>query len=132
MKSKIYELISYGIFGCITTLINLVLFYLFTEAGLYYLWSNTISYIIAVIINYVCNIFFVFPSSAKSGKGQWLQLAKFVSLRLFSLLIDNALFYIIVSVFGFPVYISRIMLSAAIILFTYVINKLFVFSKKKS
>lgn len=99
---------------------------------MYYLWSNTISYIIAVIINYVCNIFFVFPSSAKSGKGQWLQLAKFVSLRLFSLLIDNALFYIIVSVFGFPVYISRIMLSAAIILFTYVINKLFVFSKKKS
>lgn len=129
--AKFAELIKYGLFGVITTAINLLLFALFKELGMHYLWANTVSYIIAVIINFVFNQRYVFEQTAKRGsKNYWIQFVKFVVLRIVSLGVDNGLFYVLVTIFGWPVYPSRIGLSIVIILVTYIINKIFIFRKK--
>lgn len=133
MLSKIkqyFELIKYCFFGGITTLINLALLYVFVEAGMNYIVANTIAYIIAVIVNYLFSVFFVFEEKAEGVKENIVQFGKFCSVRVGSLVLDNALFYLCVSILRAPLWPSRIILSVAIIVGTYLLNKIFVFIKK--
>ena len=128
---KLIELIKYGFFGAVTTAINLLLFALLKEMGMYYILANTLSYIVAVVINYFFNQRYVFEAAAQKGTKQaQTQFYKFVFLRIVSLAVDNALFYLLVTLLHLPVYPSRIGLSLAIILATYFINKVFVFSSR--
>lgn len=62
MGEKIVELFKYGIYGVITTIINLALFFGLEKIGVYYLAANTLSYIIAVVINYFLNKKYVFKT----------------------------------------------------------------------
>lgn len=130
-KIKQYsELIKYCIFGGITTLINLVILYMLVALGMNYIIANTIAYIIAVFINYFLNAFFVFTKKAVGVRENVVQFGKFCSVRVGSLVLDNVLFYLCVSVLGGPLWPSRIILSVVIILGTYLLNKVFVFIKK--
>ena len=121
------EAILYIFCGGVTTAINLAIFYGLTELGVYYLISNTVGYYIAVIINYVLNDRLVFNQNKMTGKNGKVKLIKFIFLRTGSLLVDNALFYILVSIIGFHVYITRICLSIAIILVNYIWSKYKIF-----
>lgn len=123
------ELAKYGVFGCITTGINLGLFFIMTKAGMYYLLSNSLSYCIAVVVNYIFNYRYVFHDKGEKQHWKWKEFFKFFLVRLGSLLADNTLFFILVSLLHVNVYVARIGLSIAVILATYVVNKLFVFKK---
>ena len=84
MLSKIrqyFELIKYCFFGGITTLLNLALLYVFVEMGMNYIVANTIAYIIAVVVNYVFSVFFVFEEKAEGVKQNIVQFGKFCSVR---------------------------------------------------
>ena len=61
------------------------------------------------------------------GKKEFL---KFFLVRVISLALDNVLFYMLVDVFDFNVYFSRISLSIVIIWVTFLINKNYVFSQR--
>ena len=129
---KIIELFKYGIFGAITTAINLALFFGIDHLHImYYLVANTIAYFIAVVINYVLNRYFVFEKNENQNKTDTAkQFGKFVLLRVVSLGVDNLLFYLLVSKCHLNKTVSRIGLSFVIIMITYVINKLFIFNSK--
>lgn len=127
--NQLVELIKYGFFGGITTLINLALFFLFTQMGMQYIIANTISYIIAVIINYFLNQFFVFKTTGKPTAKKRTEFINFFLVRLGSLCVDNVLFFIVVDVFNINLYFGRITLSLLIIMLTFIVNKKFVFKK---
>ena len=131
-RQKLRELISYGVFGVITTAINLLLFFGLESIGIYYIWANSIAYFLAVIINYIFNKKFVFieGNAINNKKEQLVQLLKFIGMRLASLMVDNALCYVLVTILGFNMFFSRIGLSIAIILATFVINKIWIFKTK--
>ncbi|WP_440960893.1 GtrA family protein [Paenibacillus nitricinens] len=127
---NIIEFIKYGFWGAVTTGINLLAFFWLESLGMYYIVANIVSYIFAVFVNYILNKKFVFKSDSseyKDGK----QLIKFFIVRLVSLLIDNILFYLLVSALHYNVNFSRVFLSLAIIIATFGVNKLFVFNTKK-
>lgn len=129
--NKFAELIKYGFFGVITTALNLLLFALLKELGMHYIWANTVSYVIAVVVNFVVNQRFVFERVAEqSSKQYFFQFSKFAIMRFISLGVDNGLFFVMVTLWGWPVYLSRIGLSVVLILATYGINKVFVFKRK--
>ena len=144
MKQKLIELIKYGFWGGITTLINLALFAFIDSLNImHYVVANGIAYVIAVIINYFCNKYFVFTSPDQTAVGKKenaAQFIKFIILRAFSLLIDSVLFYIFVEWLEDLVVINigfittrliiRVVLSAAIIMATFVFSKLFIFKTK--
>lgn len=130
--TDIYELFRYAFWGGITTILNLILLYLFLKIHLYYIIANTIAYVIAVIINYLTNIWFVFPLANTNHEIQTGQFLKFVSVRVVALGIDDGLFFILVSLLKFPIWPSRITLSISIILATYVINKIFIFTLSRN
>ena len=118
MKSQVLEFLRYIFFGVITTALNLFLLKVFIDLNIYYILANTIAYIIAVIFNYILNQKYVFLNSKKENIIEMKsQFTKFFLIRIFSLLIDNGLFYLFVTVFNFP--------------WTFLFNKFFVFVSKK-
>lgn len=120
------EIIKYAFWGGVSTVINLVLlFALLKFTKIYYLLANIISYVVAVIVNYVTNKRYVFNSS-KNAKEEFV---KFIFVRLVSLMLDTVCYYILVDILGGNKYLSKILLSMVIIIATYIINKLFVFKK---
>ena len=131
MTKDAKELIRYLFFGAITVRINILLLKLFIDLGVYYILSNIISYFIAVIINYIFNKYYVFKSfEIKKTKIINEQFLKFVGMRVVSLILDNFLFYICVSILQYPIYLSRIVLTIIIIALTFILNKFFIFVNK--
>ena len=129
MKNLI-QIIKYSFWGCITTAINLLLFFILEYVGVYYIVANTLAYFIAVVINYIFNQKFVFEVDTDS-RTKRIQLIKFILMRAVSLGVDNILFYFLVDIAKCSVYISRIGLSIGIILLTYIINKVFIFKENR-
>ena len=133
MKKNILEIFKYGISGTITTLINLYLFKIFVNFEINYILASVVSYIISVVISYFLNQRYVFLDSARGNtlkaKKQFL---KFLIMRMLLLLIDTVLFFIIVSILKFPIYWSRLILTIIMISVTFVLNKWFIFVKKKT
>lgn len=129
-KSDIEEFVKYGFWGAVTTGINLGAFFILESMGLYYIIANIVSYIFAVFVNYFLNKKFVFNTDSSENKNS-NQLYKFFTVRLLSLLVDNLLFYLLVSTLHFNVNISRVFLSLFIIIATFGVNKFFVFNTKK-
>ncbi|ULO08041.1 GtrA family protein [Paenibacillus sp. 19GGS1-52] len=128
-SKNIKEFVKYSFWGAVTTGINLLLFFLLESLGLYYIIANIVSYIFAVFVNYILNRRFVFSNHSSENNGK--QFFKFFIVRLVSLLIDNSLFYLLVSTLHYNVNISRVVLSLGIIIATFGVNKFFVFSIKK-
>lgn len=131
MKEQIIEIFKYGISGTITTIINLFLLKVFIDFRIYYLLANIVSYTISVIVNYILNQRYVFSKSARGNTAKVKkQFLKFLIMRVLSLMIDTLLFYIAVSIFEFPIYLSRLILTIIMILVTFVLNKWFIFINK--
>ena len=64
---KYKELITYVIFGVLTTLVNFFAFWLFTKilGEELYLINNAIAWVMGVIFAYITNKLFVFESKSK-------------------------------------------------------------------
>lgn len=131
MKRQITELLKYGIYGVCTTAINFILFVVMNACGLHYILSNTVSYFLAVCINYILNRKYVFTDRQDSSKAESAAFFKFVLVRLAALSVDNICFYLFVTLSGRNLYVIRILLSSVSILLTFIANKWFVFKRKE-
>ena len=84
------EVISYLVFGVLTTLVNFVFYWLFTEVlGIYYLTSNVIAWIFAVIFAYITNKLFVFESKSWELPIVVKEVLSFGAARILSLLFET-------------------------------------------
>lgn len=84
------EVIFYGIFGVLTTVINIGVFYLLSkfmhiEENI----SNNIAIIIAVLFAYFTNRKLVFNSTASNFKEKLIEFGKFILGRLFTMIIES-------------------------------------------
>lgn len=125
------EIISYLIFGCLTTVIGLAVYYVlvFTILDPQIAWqlqaANVISWIFAVLFAFFTNRTFVFKSKSKSISSE---IIKFFSARIFSLILDMLIMFIFVSVFSFNDRIVKLISQAIVIISNYVMSKFFVFN----
>ena len=79
------EIILYVIFGVLTTIVNLIAYYLFSNIiNINYLISNAIAWIISVVFAYITNKFFVFNSSYINKDVIIEEFIKFMNCRLIS------------------------------------------------
>lgn len=147
---KIKKLITgevgrYLIFGILTTLVNFVVY--FAVTGLFgddtYLIANVVAWVAAVAFAYVTNKLYVFES--KSWKADVLkrELPSFVSARIFSLGVEEAGLWLMITVlafdewkigaFGFEVggdTLAKLGMQFVVIVMNYVFSKLVIFKGK--
>lgn len=144
------EIFSYLFFGVCTTVINIVIFQLFYSVmGIPTLISNTVAWVFSVAFAYVTNRIFVFHSNVNSPNGVMREIAAFVGARLFSLVFDELIMWLMVDVMGYT-FIERfaaqitglelqdaksltakICANAVVVILNFIFSKLFIFKKKQ-
>lgn len=123
------ELISYGIFGVLTTIINIVVFFLLDKLLIPYTISTVIAWFISVLFAFYTNKKYVFKSSDNSKQALTKEVTAFYSSRILSLLIDLGLMSLLINLLGINNLISKLISNVVVIVVNYILSKLFIFKK---
>ncbi len=129
---KYKELISYLIFGALTTVVSLVVYYLsvFTflspNNAFELQIANIISWIAGVCFAYFTNRKYVFESKEKN---KLKESSKFVFTRVVTLIMDMAIMWIGVTLLHGNDKVIKLISQIIIIVSNYIFSKIFVFKK---
>lgn len=128
------EVIMYLIFGVLTTVVSLAVYYalIFTvlnpENAIQLQIANILSWIAGVAFAYVTNRKYVFESKETN---KLKELSKFVTSRLVTLFLDMFIMFIGVTCLKGNDKIVKLISQVLVIIGNYVFSKIFVFKKKK-
>lgn len=123
------EVIFYAIFGVLTTVVNILVFYLLTLTGLDENLSNIIAIIIAVLFAYFTNRKLVFNSSAITFKENLKEFYKFILGRAFTMVVETLGFYLLFNILGIQKLISKLFITVLVVILNFFISKFFAFKK---
>lgn len=125
------ELILYVVFGGVTTLVNLGVYFLCYDI---WGWSSDLSVILAwllsVLTAFLTNKPFVFESHDWSMEVTAPEAAEFFGCRLASGLMELAVMHVAVELLGLPGTPMKLLVNILVIIINYVGSKLWVFRKK--
>ena len=122
------EIINYLIFGVLTTVVNVVVYWLLnTCLNMNYLISNAIAWIVSVLFAYITNRKYVFESNNSSMINE---LVKLVGARLSTGIMDMILMWLLVDILSINSLICKILVNVFVIVLNYVFSKVFVFKEK--
>lgn len=126
------EVLLYLLFGGLTTLISIFVFWLCNRPlGLNEHLANGASWVLAVLFAYVTNAAWVF-SARPQTKGEALrQLLSFYGGRLATLGAEELILLVFITWLGFDSMLVKLAAQVLVIVLNYVISKLFVFRKKE-
>ena len=134
MKSlviKYWEVLSYLIFGVLTTVVNyLVYLPVYNILGLSAALSNAIAWVVAVAFAYLTNKPFVFKSHDWSAKTVIPELTKFVGCRVASGAAETMILLVTVDLLHWNGNIWKLVTSVLVVVMNYIASKLVVFKKK--
>ena len=119
------ELITYLIFGVLTTLVSMVTFWLACKA-MHYLAAEIVSWILAVTFAFFTNSVFVFRSR---GRGLLRRMAVFYTARLFSLAVEELGLFLLIDIAGLGEMLSKLVLQFVVVVLNYLLSKLVVFRR---
>ncbi len=152
------EIITYIVFGVLTTVVNLVTFYitkrifisigwdgvcnaLFSSAGSEkilallgkgtdYLDATVIAWVVAVIFAFVTNKLIVFESKSWKPSVAGKEFAAFIGARVFSLFVELLFMFATVTVLSINEFIAKIVVQAIVVILNYVFSKLIIFKNR--
>ena len=132
MWKKYEEAINYLFWGGVAFVLSMVLFYIFANVcGLYEQIANVISWIICVIFTYFTNRTFVFKSKIKGFKNIIKEFFDFVTARLLTLVMENAILFVMIDLLTINNMIAKLVGQFVVIVSNYFLSKLWIFKKKK-
>ncbi len=127
---KYIPIISYLFWGVVTTLVNILVYTILTKKlNIDYMVSNVISWIIAVLVAYITNKSYVFKTKTNKKRTLIIELCKFFSVRIFSLIMEIIIMFLGVSLLGFDDVIVKIITQIVVIISNYFMSKFIVFTK---
>ncbi len=145
--TKYKELILYLIFGALTTLVNFVSFWCFSQisnAPWFYMAIEPLAWFLSVCFAFVVNKLFVFESRSFQPKLLLKEVLGFFGARVSSLFIEWGGLYLLVElcgmsalawqIFGFTLtgpLLAKVILAVPVIILNYIFSKLFIFKKEK-
>lgn len=131
LLEKYRDIIAYLFFGAVTTLVNLVVYYLCYEV---WLIPNTpsviIAWIIAVLTAFLTNKPFVFRSHDWSLKVLLPEAGSFFGCRVGTGVLELVLMYITVDLLHLSGMLMKLLINILVVILNYVGSKLLVFRKK--
>ena len=128
---KYRELITYLVFGVLTTVVNYLVY-----LPCYNLWalnasvSNVIAWVVAVAFAFLTNKPFVFRSYDWSIKVVVPELTKFVATRIGSGALETVILFLTVDLAGMNGNAWKLLTSVLVVVLNYIGSKLLVFKKR--
>ncbi|WP_413773849.1 GtrA family protein [Paenibacillus macerans] len=117
----------FGIFGILTTLINVISFYIF-HFYINYLLSNAIAWLISILFAYITNRMYVFNSTVSGLKNIIKEFNLFLISRLLSGVLDMALMFIFIDFLHWDNFSSKVLVNIFVVITNYLFSKLLVFN----
>lgn len=131
LLKKYKFIILYGIFGVLTTVINIVSYSLLFEVfGVSNVVSNIIAWILSVLFAFITNKLWVFDSKSLEFKLFLKELGNFTVCRLATGVLDLGIMFVGVDLLMGPAIILKVISNIIVIILNYIMSKLFVFKKK--
>lgn len=130
--NKIKEILWYGFFGVLTTLVNIISFYLLDKTGMNVYINNFIAWFLSVLFAFITNKLFVFNSKSLDKKVIIKEVVSFFFFRILSLGIDMAGMYICISMININKMIAKVLMNIVVIIANYIFSKIFIFKKKET
>lgn len=152
------EIVTYIIFGVLTTAVNLVTFYITKQifisigwdgvfnamlgsagwekalallgSGTDYLDATVIAWTVAVIFAFVTNKLIVFESKSWKPAVAGKEFIGFIGARLFSLLVELLCMFIMVTLLHWNEFVAKVIVQIIVVILNYVFSKLIIFKNK--
>lgn len=122
--------ILYIFFGGITTLINIISYYIsYKTLHLSNVTSTILAWIFSVIFAFISNKIWVFESKSWNKNIVTKELVSFVSVRLLTGFLDIAIMYIGVDLLNYNGLLMKIASNLFVLVSNYIGSKLFIFKK---
>ena len=129
--SKYLELVTYLVFGVLTTVVNYAVYLpCYNLLGLSAAVSNIIAWAVAVAFAYLTNKPWVFKSHDWSLKVVVPELSKFVACRVGSGVLETGMIFVFVDLMGFNGNVFKLITSVLVVVLNYIGSKLLVFKTK--
>lgn len=129
LNSNLKEISNYIVFGILTTLVNVLSFYLLDNViEINYLWANAIAIFISILFAYHTNRKYVFSSSSKNYNNILTEFFKFLSSRLVTGLLDMLLMFFLIDYLAIENIKAKIIIQILIIVTNFIVSKYFVFN----
>lgn len=123
--------IAYGVFGVMTTIVNIVVYNLcYSKLGMSNTLSNVFAWILAVTFAYLTNKVWVFGSKSWAWNVLKREVSAFVSCRIATGILDLVIMYICVDIMGWHALLMKMISNILVIILNYVFSKLVIFKKK--
>jgi len=121
------EVILYGIFGVLTTALNIVIFQIALMHGIDYRIANIIALISTKIAAYVVNKLFVFHSHCKDLAGLLKEFGRFIVARGATMAVDYLGLIVLVETLDVDKRIGKYMTTCIVVVINYFFSKGVVF-----
>lgn len=124
MKKLIAQFMKFGIVGVIAFLIDYGFMVALTEFfGVPYLISNTISFTVSVVFNYVASMRYVFER--RDDMSRHREFIIFVVLSIIGLILNDLFMWLFVSVWFIDYRIAKIIVTVLVAIWNFVTRKIF-------
>lgn len=128
LLEKYKAIILYGIFGVLTTLINIVVYEAFYRyAGWSNVVSNIVAWVAAVLVAFITNKLWVFESKTTEKKALMFEIASFFGCRLATGVLDLAIMYVAVDEMALNSTLMKCISNVIVIIVNYIASKLLIF-----
>lgn len=122
------EIYIYILWGILVGAVNIGSTWIFIyKVGMYEIWANFFAWILYNYVSFVTNRKSVFHTHTKNVKEYVIQLFQFYVSRVFTLLIETGIIFLLVTVFGWFALGVKLFTSVLIIFLNYFISKKLIF-----
>ena len=123
-KKLLFQIFKFVIVGVVATLIDFIILILLKELfNLNTLISNTISFSISVIYNYIASIIWVFD--VNNNKDKKLNFIIFIVFSIMGLLLNNVILYLCTSMLKIYYIIGKVISTLIVMIFNFITRKIF-------
>lgn len=128
--NKRNEMITYLVFGVLTTLVNIVTYVLITKLmNLDYKFATTIAWVVSEVFAFITNKIYVFNSNEMAVHTLVREFSSFLFFRLATYLIDLGMMIILVEWARINDIIAKIVANIIVVIINYIASKYFIFRK---
>lgn len=127
---KYHRIIRYGIFGILSTIVNILSFSLFRKIKIDLTLSNILAWILSIAFSFITCKFFVFNKRKTKWKKAWKEAMIFLVSRILSLGIDMGILYLLIH-FSMGELPAKIISSVVAMILNYGVTKFLIFKKER-
>lgn len=123
------DILLYGIFGVLTTVVNIISYWIFAHPlGMDTMVSTVLAWILSVCFAYVTNRKWVFHSTASTAKEYIKEIVSFFSCRIATGVLDwVCMFVFVTTLLAFNDMLIKTLSNILVIILNYVASKLIIF-----